>query len=53
MIWEAGDVVGEKDSRVVLAQEAALVGKQRKGGLSSDFSFKAFGFFPQKIGGTG
>lgn len=47
---EAGDAVGEKDLRVVLMQEAALVGNQREGGLSSEFSFKAFGgFFPQKI----
>lgn len=52
MIWEAGDVVGEKDPHV-LTQEAALVGNQRKGGLSGDFSAKAFRFFPQKIGGTG
>lgn len=46
MIWEAGDAAGEKDPHVVLMQEVALVGSQRKAtGLSSDFSFKAFGVF--------
>lgn len=49
MVWAAGHVAGEKGPHVVLVQEAALVGSQRKGELPCDFSYKALGFFPQRI----
>lgn len=51
MVREAGDVVGEKDPRV-LTQEAALVGNQSKGGLLVILISKLLVFFPQKTGGT-
>lgn len=52
LVREAGDVVGAKGCNVMLMQEAALVGNQMKGGLSSHSSFRAFGFFTQKTGCT-
>lgn len=52
LLWY-GHVTGEKGLHVVLVQEAARVGSQRKGELLCDFSYKALGFFPQRVGCAG